>query len=286
MGFITNKISGFSDLIEITGCIEEPGVTDLVLPRNAVKISAGAFMDCRNITSIIRLDNMPLLEIGGAAFAGCTSLKMVVFPGCLDLRSGDIFKGCTALEHIFCNCVFSGGKIDFEDTAWFRDHCGDFVIIGDTLLEYRGTDTQITVPDRVRFIADEAFDSCKQLESVILQNGVTDIGNYAFAECSSLKTVSLPDTLRYIDSFAFSNCTALEKITIPKGVIHIETNAFYGCDRLSELQMSEKVRRRFHECLNKKDPFAISKDELLPDEELFWDPTDSEQFFGDLDLIP
>ena len=50
---------------------------------------------------------------------------------------------------------------------------------------------------------------CANLESVIIPEGVVNIGGYAFSGCSSLKTVSVPDSATNIGGNVFANCKSL-----------------------------------------------------------------------------
>lgn len=70
-----------------------------------------------------------------------------------------------------------------------------------------------TVPSIVDIIDSESFCLCKNLESVIIQNGLTSIRPKAFQYCSNLKSVTLLSTLKII---AFSDCKGLNFIKILK----------------------------------------------------------------------
>lgn len=63
----------------------------------------------------------------------------------------------------------------------------------------------------VTAISDLGF-SYTGIESVILPEGVTDVGDFAFYRCEKLKTVTLPESVKKINMWAFSGCSKLEKI--------------------------------------------------------------------------
>ncbi|MBQ8849708.1 MAG: leucine-rich repeat protein [Clostridia bacterium] len=76
-----------------------------------------------------------------------------------------------------------------------------------TVTGYTGGDTVLTIPSsidgyEVTAIADDAFTS-KELETVIVPDGVTKIGWFAFAECDALRSVTLPDSVVSIGYSAF-----------------------------------------------------------------------------------
>lgn len=72
----------------------------------------------------------------------------------------------------------------------------------------------------------------RNIDKVVISNGVTSIGNYAFAgigeESFSYPTVSLPKSLKTIGSHAFSN-SFIKSISIPKNVTSIGYGAFAYC---------------------------------------------------------
>ena len=74
--------------------------------------------------------------------------------------------------------------------------------------------------------ATSLFESCENLETVTLANGLPSIPNSMFANCSSLDNVTIPDSVTSIGTFAFYNCGTLTEITIPKNVISIGSQAF------------------------------------------------------------
>ena len=63
-------------------------------------------------------------------------------------------------------------------------------------------------------IDKEAFLDCSGLTSVVIQQGVINIGNMAFEGCRGLTTISIPQSVKNIGSEAFLGCTGLTSITI------------------------------------------------------------------------
>lgn len=64
----------------------------------------------------------------------------------------------------------------------------------------------IVIPDSVSYIAEKAFEGCKQLSSVSIPSTVTKIFERTFANCKSLKSISLSDSIVYLDDTAFDGC--------------------------------------------------------------------------------
>lgn len=93
------------------------------------------------------------------------------------------------------------------------------------------TISHVRVEEGVTEIPREVFENFKQLESVILPQGLHTIHNGAFSGCEKLHTVELPSSLRSIGSQAFLG-VALTEIYIPDSVRFIGYGAFEEADEL------------------------------------------------------
>ena len=78
-------------------------------------------------------------------------------------------------------------------------------------------------------IAEDAFENCDNITSVILGDKVTDIGNTAFISCDNLKSVIIGNSVTSIGGAAFKNCYRLRTIIIGNSVTSIASEAFYDC---------------------------------------------------------
>lgn len=85
------------------------------------------------------------------------------------------------------------------------------------------------------------IDRWRDLEEVVIEEGVTEIGVDAFSVCTSLKKVTLPESLQKIGEKAFSYCTSLNEINIPDSVNVIGPKAFYFCQSLTSIHIPEGV---------------------------------------------
>ena len=102
-------------------------------------------------------------------------------------------------------------------------------------------DSELIIPpvspagDRVVCIEAQAFAGCTELRSVILPDGLTQIGNAAFSGCDRLASITVPDSLWHIGEQAFEDCKALSEIRLPAAVFYIGEMAFDGCRRLKSV---------------------------------------------------
>lgn len=94
---------------------------------------------------------------------------------------------------------------------------------------------------RIVAVAEKAFMN-KDIESVTLPNGLTQIGKSAFSNCKYLQRISGNDnTLAHIGEEAFSNCTSLSSICSMEHLNTIGKKAFSNCSNLTSFTFSASV---------------------------------------------
>ena len=94
----------------------------------------------------------------------------------------------------------------------------DFKMEGSTLVKYRGTEKNVSIPDTVEVIGEGAFEDNTNVELVVIPNSVKRIDPYAFWGCEHLDTVVLGRGLTMVGDYAFAGCSGLEQMTIPSNV--------------------------------------------------------------------
>lgn len=118
----------------------------------------------------------------------------------------------------------------------------DFKMEGTTLVKYRGTETDVSVPNTVEVIAESAFDDNDDIKRVVIPDSVTTIESYAFWGCDNLNTVVLGRGLKEIGDYTFTNCKGLTQITIPASVDRIGIKAFADCVNLTDITIPTEVK--------------------------------------------
>ena len=103
---------------------------------------------------------------------------------------------------------------------------------------YKGSITTVIVEDGVTNIGNCAFYNYKQLTSVTLPESLEVIGNYAFYSCTALKSVTIPSHVTTIGDYAFYSCKALKSVTIPNSVTTIGMRAFANCPYIFDIYVS------------------------------------------------
>lgn len=87
------------------------------------------------------------------------------------------------------------------------------------------------------------WDSFKEdIQTIIIEEGVTRLGLYTFKECINLTSVTLPKSLKVISDHAFYKCSSLTSINIPNGVTSIGDGAFFRCKKLKSVSIPNSVK--------------------------------------------
>jgi hypothetical protein len=121
------------------------------------------------------------------------------------------------------------GNIDFESGSkmtWYD--LGEYI-------------KSVVIENGVTNIGDGAFCLCDQITSISIPNSVTSIGDSAFLFCMSLASITIPDSVTSIGDAAFFRCTSLESITIPNSVTKLGEYAFYDCESLTSITIPKSV---------------------------------------------
>lgn len=75
------------------------------------------------------------------------------------------------------------------------------------------------------------------IDSLIIEEGVTEIGDYAFYYCENLRSVSMPNSLIRIGVSSFSGCNGIDSLDIPASVRTIKHSAFCYCRNIKSLKI-------------------------------------------------
>ncbi|MBO7218836.1 MAG: leucine-rich repeat domain-containing protein, partial [Clostridia bacterium] len=167
-------------------------------------IGFGAFVCCMSLQDITIPSSVT--TIGVMAFAGCASLTNMVIPNTVTSIGMGAFAECSSLESISAPLIGDG-----SETSDFFVH----------LFYVEGEDADNSIPETLKTVtitggnvADSAFVYCPNIETIIIEDGITSIGQDAFITCESLITINIPSTVTTIGESAFGSCTNLARVNI------------------------------------------------------------------------
>lgn len=149
------------------------------------------------------VQGVEITAIAKSAFADAKSLQAVNLS---NVRIVDelAFNRCLNLQTVRGDSVYYVERNAFSSTPWYQDYEGDYVGIGKTLIEYRGT-SDIVMLSEYSSVGAGAFAGNVNIKEIVLGKAVDYIGAMAFYECGNLKTVKLlrADTVAGLGDFAF-----------------------------------------------------------------------------------
>lgn len=103
--------------------------------------------------------------------------------------------------------------------------------------------TSVVIEDGVTEIGQNAFAGRSALTDVTIPDSVVTINNNSFESCTSLEEINLPAQLTTIGTGAFASCSALKSIIIPSQITVIDQATFRYCESLESVVIPESVKK-------------------------------------------
>ena len=109
----------------------------------------------------------------------------------------------------------------------------------------------IVVPEKVKAtdgveypvtaFGDNAFDNCRELNSITIPSSVTSLGKGCFELCKSLTSITIPSSVTSLGEDCFMACSGLTSIEIPYSVASLSSQCFYNCSSLTSITIPSSV---------------------------------------------
>ena len=242
-------------------------ITSLEIPENAA-ISFGAFGYCYGLADengFVIINNVlcayngsdetvvipdSVNRIAEYVFSSNTAIKSVEIPAGISAIGSYAFFGCEALEDIYFggteeqwnNVVVSSYNDALDNvTVHFADEipggpCGNYSFwkVEDGVLTIYGEGAMFDYEHA--YTSDEIANHAPwrdygyEIETVIIEEGITYIGNDAFCGLASAKRFVVPSTVVTIGPAAFRGCMSMEELAFAENssLKTIRTQAFWG----------------------------------------------------------
>lgn len=182
---------------------DEDRLVALTVPEGVTAIKECAFSGNPWICKVVIPGTVKV--IGNESFAACSRLETLVIEEGVERIEAEAFRNCSIdkLSLPRHSLKYIGDKA-FDSNYFFRLELPQ-------KLEYLGAGSfrhnpnleSVSVPGTVKHIEANAFENCA-LETIILQEGVEEIGEETFADCNRLAEISFPESLRKIGKDAIT----------------------------------------------------------------------------------
>ncbi|WP_181817798.1 leucine-rich repeat domain-containing protein, partial [Metamycoplasma hominis] len=142
--------------------------TKVTIPSSVKEIGESAFSDCKNLKEVIL--NEGLEKIGDSAFSK-TNIKSITIPDSVK-EIGSLAFNFSKISHISINS--NNKNLEIKDNFLIDKN-------NKKILAYLDKKTtKVTIPSSIKEIGKGAFYGCRNLEEVILNEGLEKIGAGAF----------------------------------------------------------------------------------------------------------
>ena len=209
-------------------------IKTVVIENGVTNIGDYAFYGHINLKSVTMPNSVE--SIGINAFFMCMKLSDVYYTG-TKAKWDELTKGSgnDSLTNatLYYNYVDGGtcGATTNDNVYWVLDGYGTLTISGSGAMEGYDKSTNKAPWN----------DSIATIKTVVIENGVTNVGDYAFCNCTNLTSVTIPDSVESIGTGTFWGCSNLQSVTIPKKVTSIGSSTFNSCANLTSVTIPDKV---------------------------------------------
>jgi hypothetical protein len=179
-------------------------------------------------------DNYTVTSIGDNAFAKCSGLTSIYIPNSIKNTGLNAFADCTSLTSVHITDIGAWCEIMFG-------YLGNPLHYAHRLYMNGKEINDIVIPNGVKEIGYSAFKGCTSLTSITIPNSVAKIHNYAFDGCTNLSSITV--CAKEIGSEVFKNCKKLSSVILTNEVKVIGKSVFQYCTSLKSIVIPSSVTK-------------------------------------------
>lgn len=218
----------------------------------AILVDIGSCTD-RDITVASTYNGLPVTETKSHALYRCEEVESLTIPDTMEIIYVRAFADCPNLKRVYIGAgvrtiymeAFTENDLDevviSPDNPYLvcRNSCIIELETQTIVFGYKGA----VIPDdgSVERIAARAFSMTKGITSMVIPEGIKEIGVGAFEGCE-FKSITLPKSLEKLGSNVFSSCKRLEYFDLG-GYHELPDGTLAHCDAVREVVGLENVTR-------------------------------------------
>ena len=214
----------------------ETPLESIEIPSKVTDIKDEAFSGAKHLTHVELPEEITSLEPG--VFRDCISLKEIVLPRKVKYIQGRAFMNCAALEravlpeNLVCVWVYA-----FEGCSSLREiRLGDRLeAIGDAAFKGCTALKKVRIPGELEQVGENAFDEGVEITGPGVKNGLIVIDNEIKYCCPGLKTVIIPEGVTDIGENDLDSLIAPEVLDLPKSLKYYSWKTFAQFESLRQI---------------------------------------------------
>ncbi|MBR4155730.1 MAG: leucine-rich repeat domain-containing protein, partial [Bacteroidales bacterium] len=286
------EIPNSIDSIQYRAFYKCNNLNSIYIPSSLIYIRNGsdAFFNCANLTSIVVDEENPVFDsrdncnaiietatntlvvgckgstipnsvesIGGFAFDNCGFIGELKIPHSVRRIESCAFQRCgisgtlvipNSVESIG-GCAFWGSMSGVTKLIFEEDSKLSYIGQG-AFLSCNDLTGDLTIPQSVCYIGNDAFNGAGCSGKLILSDNLTEITEYAFVSSDFTGNLILPYGVTSVGRSSFAGCNNISALSIPSNVASIGEYAF-SCSSLSVVKcysnsVPETSRNAFNSC--------------------------------------
>ena len=255
-------------------------ITSVSLPSSLLEIGSNAFRGCTGLATLDIPNSVTTLY--SSAFRECSGLITITIGTGVTKIEADVFFQCANVTDVYMNA-------DCAALTWNEADHDDFKYDGTTVCHVTdaapwkakfGTVVNVIFRDassvpfsysyndgthtltlsgnesmpNYDFNTTPWYSYRDEITTVVIEDGVPNIGSFAFYECSGVTSLTIPSSVTYLANSAFQN-SGLTSLTIPNTVTSIGNSIFRDCSALTTVTIGSGITSglmgdQFYGCTN------------------------------------